>query len=186
MDDRPVRLLGWVRADVTLGGEECDAIGALGSSFVRDSAKVGDAAYGHRRRCTIQRIVPGPASSALLLRLHGLCVAINDAAFGLDIGGILPPDYVEYSAGFGHFDWHSDYAYISAQRARKLTVIVQLSAPDDYEGGELHVFDSGPTSLPRERGAILAFPSFTPHRVTPVTRGLRRSLVLWATGPAFR
>jgi PKHD-type hydroxylase len=64
---------------------------------------------------------------------------------------------------------------------------VQLSAPEDYDGGQLELRDGDEiVSGPRDAGTIVAFPSWVIHRVTPVTRGLRRSLVVWVGGPPFR
>ena len=79
---------------------------------------------------------------------------------------------------------------------RKLSVTVSLSDPEDYEGGELE-FDLRNTGqintseiinckeiLPR--GSIVVFPSYTWHRVSPVTKGTRLSLVQWNLGPGFK
>ena len=64
---------------------------------------------------------------------------------------------------------------------------IQLSDSDDYEGGDLELmFREEPVKLDRTRGTLVAFPSFMLHRVTPVTRGTRWSLVAWITGPRWR
>lgn len=87
----------------------------------------------------------------------------------------------------GHFDWHSDTGEGRLAGKRKLTFVAQLSAPEDYEGGALELNPNGTIqSLPRDQGAAVLFPSFTLHRVTPVTAGIRRSLTLWVHGPGFR
>jgi len=68
-------------------------------------------------------------------------------------------------------------------RMRKLSLSVFLSDPSTYEGGN---FEFQNTSIPfKEKGSIIVFPSFLLHRVTPVTSGIRYSLVNWFTGPAF-
>jgi PKHD-type hydroxylase len=72
-------------------------------------------------------------------------------------------------------------------RRRKLTFVVQLSAPDDYDGGTLETNADGIVrQASRAVGSALMFPSFVLHRVAPVTRGERYSLTLWSHGPAFR
>ena len=73
-----------------------------------------------------------------------------------------------------------------SQSARKLSLSVQLSDGADYDGGDLRF--PGPTDepAPRERGALIAFPSFVTHRVEPVTRAERLSLVSWISGRPFR
>lgn len=87
----------------------------------------------------------------------------------------------------GGFDWHSDVGDGPLARRRKLTVVVQLSDPADYEGGALEINGDGrPVAAARAQGDAIAFPAFALHRVAPVTKGVRWSLTLWAHGPAFR
>ena len=63
---------------------------------------------------------------------------------------------------------------------------MQLSDPADYVGGALQITSGDrPSDMPRDQGALVAFPSYMIHRVTPVTRGRRRSLVGWIGGPPF-
>ena len=70
---------------------------------------------------------------------------------------------------------------------RKISITVQLSDPSEYEGGDLQIkINAGQSDTPKGLGNVVIFPSYLLHRVTPVTKGLRRSLVLWITGPAFK
>lgn len=87
----------------------------------------------------------------------------------------------------GHYDWHQDSSP-NTDIPRKLSVVLQLSSPDDYEGGELELKTGGKTDhkIIRKKGFITAFPSYQLHRVTPVTSGTRISLVAWVGGPKFR
>jgi PKHD-type hydroxylase len=88
----------------------------------------------------------------------------------------------------GHYTWHVDDSGDSNQRApRKLSMVIQLSDPSEYEGGELQL-QIGPdiTKVDKAKGLVAAFPSYTLHRATPVTKGIRKTLVVWITGPAFR
>lgn len=83
----------------------------------------------------------------------------------------------------GHYDWHLDMGPDKARR--KLSLVCQLSDPAEYEGGELQI-NNGQVLVPeKEKGTVILFPSYLLHRVTPVTKGVRRSLVLWIEGPAF-
>jgi PKHD-type hydroxylase len=85
----------------------------------------------------------------------------------------------------GHYNWHID-AGGEGRPPRKMSLVLQLSDPADYDDGELQVMtSSNPTSVTKQRGLIAAFPSYVLHRVTPVTCGIRKSLVIWVTGPAF-
>ena len=78
-------------------------------------------------------------------------------------------------------------------KVRKLSLTINLSDPNDYEGGDLK-FDHGPHELNRfttckeirPQGSCVVFPSFTFHQVTPVTKGTRYSLVLWTLGYPFK
>jgi PKHD-type hydroxylase len=89
--------------------------------------------------------------------------------------------------GAGHFDWHSDIGAGALAARRKLTIVVQLSDPADYAGGQLQLQpDSNLRVAETAQGTATIFPSFVLHRVTPVTVGVRWSLTLWAHGPAFR
>jgi PKHD-type hydroxylase len=70
---------------------------------------------------------------------------------------------------------------------RKISITVQLSDPNDYEGGVLEL-NVGNTivQMPKEKGCAVLFPSYILHRVTPVTKGIRKSLVLWVGGTTFK
>ena len=78
-------------------------------------------------------------------------------------------------------------------KIRKLSVTISLNNPDEYEGGNLQ-FDLGPHREDRfytceeirPKGSVIVFPSHIPHQVTPITRGVRYSLVCWSLGPPFR
>ena len=64
---------------------------------------------------------------------------------------------------------------------------MQLSSPDEYEGGDLEInIGSTPLKVKKQKGHIAIFPSFLLHRVSPVTKGLRKSLVWWVGGSQFR
>ena len=96
-------------------------------------------------------------------------------------------EYIQYtvynSDDQGYYDWHIDMGPDKARR--KLSLVCQLSDPSEYEGGELQI-NSGRILIPeKEKGTVILFPSYILHRVTPVTKGTRRSLVLWIEGPAF-
>ena len=97
--------------------------------------------------------------------------------------------FTEYHESYtGHYGWHFDVGPNSRSCIRKLSIVVQLSNPDDYEGGDLEFSMDNDSILkaPRSQGSIIIFPSYLRHRVTPVTKGTRRSLVTWISGPPFR
>lgn len=98
-----------------------------------------------------------------------------------------PLKFMEYSSEYNAFvKMHTDLGHFGVTKYRKLTVIVQLSDGDDYDGGNLVIQNYETLQvMPRKRGTIIIFPSFLLHRVEPVTRGIRNSLVTFAYGPPF-
>ena len=92
--------------------------------------------------------------------------------------------YTEYLEGGGHYDWHLDCGH-GIQAQRKISITVQLN--DDYEGGELQLWrGQEPVTAMKNKGTVVIFPSYMLHRVTPVTKGTRNSLVLWIGGDHYR
>ena len=87
------------------------------------------------------------------------------------------------------YGWHSDYG-TSADKGltRKLSMSIILSDPEEYSGGKLQFIDyqGKVQNVDKTRGTVVVFDSRTPHRVTPVLRGQRISLVAWMTGPKLR
>jgi PKHD-type hydroxylase len=84
----------------------------------------------------------------------------------------------------GMYGWHQDYG---GNISRKLSMVVQLTDPSEYEGGNLQVFASDPPkNVRKQRGLIAVFPAYMVHQVTPVTQGSRQSLVAWVSGPTFK
>ena len=116
----------------------------------------------------------------------------NKKCFGFDIsGGLDSVQFTNYDKEYeGHYDWHPDM-FVPSKTAytRKLSIIIQLSDPKDYEGGNLLFRDNlklPDASKMRQRGAIIVFPSFLDHKVTKVVEGHRQSLVGWIEGPSWR
>lgn len=121
--------------------------------------------------------------------LYSYVCQANRSAFGVDVTHVGDIQYTEYDAEEGgHYDWHQDVHWfdeISFQR--KLSIVVQLSDPVEYEGGDF-VF-KGLEPLPddfKRKGSVLVFPSYLEHKVETVTKGKRRSLVAWFEGPRWR
>lgn len=110
---------------------------------------------------------------------------VNADKWNFDLWGFLDSlQYTVYRAG-DEFGWHVDCG--PKLPPRKLSVSVQLSDPSEYEGGDLQLQVSETIeTAPREKGTVVIFPSFIMHRVTPVTKGVRRALVAWIAGPAFK
>lgn len=127
-------------------------------------------------------------SDFLFNKLGYIARSLNGQFFGFDLYGFGEPmQYTVYhSEGNNHYDWHMDKG-MKNHSPRKLSMVLQLSDPNEYEGGELEIFVSNETiKLEKRKGLVWAFPSYIMHRVTPVTKGIRKSLVVWITGPKFR
>jgi len=98
--------------------------------------------------------------------------------------------FAEYKAGLtdkdhGNYDWHMDFGTGDAS-TRKLSMTIQLSDEDSYEGGDLEfMMHRNIIKAPRKKGSVIFFPSYLTHRVTKVTSGKRNSLVTWFHGPTF-
>lgn len=180
-----VTLRGLVAAR-RLDDSECDRVVAAARSFpVNPTQVVGDVHLRQFRMGEMRKVMPSTDEAKWVYdQLLTLAAEENATRFRLRLEGITrPPEYVEYTPGNGHFDWHDDYSHEGESSPRKLTVIFQLSAGDEYEGGDFQSWGVPIETLSRERGSVLLLPSFVPHRVTPVTRGRRRVLVAWIAGP---
>lgn len=168
--------------------QELDHIVAIGDSLALEEGRIGDGDQ-LRSKVRISRKAPFPnmpATAAIYRKMEAFARKVNAEVYQYDLSGfseLFQYAVYEGSAG-GHYDWHFDNALTKV--VRKLSFSLQLSEPDSYEGGELEIYNGALTPAPRERGALIAFPSYALHRVTPVTRGTRRSLVIWMTGPRFR
>ena len=94
--------------------------------------------------------------------------------------------FTEYPVG-GFYDWHMDCDVYMAHEppVRKISMTILLSHEDQFEGGDLELMAPGKKAKLRQGHAIM-FASFLNHRVAPVTRGVRQSLVMWFGGTPFR
>ena len=69
---------------------------------------------------------------------------------------------------------------------RKLSAVLLLTDPSEFEGGVLQIFTSvQPQDVPLKKGSIVFFPSFFLHRVTQLTKGKRQTLVVWLGGDHY-
>jgi PKHD-type hydroxylase len=128
-------------------------------------------------------------TEALYQRMESAVLRLNAELFRFELTGLTTMQYAVYRQDeAGYFDWHNDYGRYRGDPGappRKITMSLQLS--DDYEGCDLEIRAGHPVDVaPRERGVLVAFRANALHRVTPITRGTRKSLVIWAAGPEFR
>lgn len=151
---------------------------------------VGDERYDEDTRVTKVSWIERTAETARFYdRIQETILYLNSQFFQYDLTKLAPLQHVVYQASEqGHLEWHIDYAKESAQNDfRKLSLSIQLSDPSEYEGGELQAQTRGKIAVaPNRFGTVIAFPSFILHRVTPVTAGVRKAVVIWVLGPDFR
>ena len=111
----------------------------------------------------------------------------NGNHFGFDGMQITEmAQYTEYPSG-GFYDWHmdSDVNFVHEPTVRKISMTCLLSHESEFEGGELEI-EKEENKVKLVQGQAIFFASFIRHRVAPVTKGVRKSLVMWFGGPPLR
>ncbi|MEC3859657.1 2OG-Fe(II) oxygenase [Mesobacterium sp. TK19101] len=154
-----------------------------------DARLVGQTRDHNLRRADLVWLDDVPGTDWVMGRIIDVVREANRAVYGFDLNEFAESAQVaRYGAEReGHFTWHSDVGEGALARKRKLTMVVQLSEPDTYDGGVLQVMPSSSTlDAPKAQGTATLFPAYLLHRVSPVTQGERFSLTIWAHGPAFR
>ena len=115
---------------------------------------------------------------------------VNANFFHFNLTGCYEPAQLTFynSNVQNHYNWHVDLSPSDKGSPRKLSMSLLLSDPSEFEGGQLEIKDSNdqPLTMQQAKGRAIFFPSYTLHRVTPVTQGIRKSLVLWVGGPEFK
>lgn len=138
------------------------------------------------RRSKVTFIAPDDQNQWIYQKLASVAVQSNNERYGFDIHGFHHGlQLARYGEG-DFFDWHLDFGPGQTSN-RKLSISVQLSDSDEYEGGDLQfMINQKIVNAPRAKGTIVVFPSFIIHRVTPITKGERQSIVGWLAGPPYR
>ena len=122
-------------------------------------------------------------------KLNFVIQAANERFYNFNLNGYAEFQYTTYDAN-GRYDWHTDMSfgqkYGNDAEPRKLSLSLALN--DNFEGGEFQINngkEETAVTVPMHKGRVVLFPSFMIHRVTPVTKGVRKSLVVWVLGPKF-
>lgn len=140
------------------------------------------------RRCRFHLFAITDDTRWLYEKMARYLFQVNREHFDYELSSLTQIQYTEYSPEYnGQFRDHLDWAPNTVQ-PRKLSMTIQLSDGDTYEGGDvqLKLTSDVPHIASRKKSDAIIFPSFVLHGVTPVTRGTRRALVVWADGPPFR
>jgi PKHD-type hydroxylase len=135
------------------------------------------------RKSSAAFVFPNESTNWVFERLRKTIREINDSVYGFVVSEFREGfQFTRYEVG----EYYGPHFDIGPGRLteRKLSLTVQLSAPDEYTGGELVVYPE--FVAPKEQGTMTVFPSFMCHNVNPVTTGVRYSLVSWLAGPQFK
>jgi PKHD-type hydroxylase len=169
--------------------EECDKIIALAEALPKQAGTtVGqlEEVVSDYRKSFISWVPQEPEYFWLYDKITNMAQIANSSMWNYDIWGYDDDlQYTRYYDDGGHYDWHADLG--PGISNRKLSCVIQLSDPEDYEGGDLQLNPGGGvTTIPKKRGQVTFFSSFVLHRVTPVVSGTRISLVTWLAGANLR
>jgi PKHD-type hydroxylase len=179
----------WATWKDAFSDSEIAAIIELGEARRQDSATInGDKLDETVRKTKVSWIEQNDATVWLYDKMGFIARQLNGSHYDFDLSGFGESfQYTVYNEEGSHYDWHMDKGVIGTLPPRKLSLVLQLSDPTEYEGGDLLLL-YGKEAVPMERakGLVVGFPSWILHKVTPITKGTRRSLVVWTSGPKFR
>ncbi|WP_439137896.1 2OG-Fe(II) oxygenase [Roseicyclus sp.] len=176
-------------SDAFSGADCARLLDTITTAPARDAGLVRQARDHNLRRADLVWLDDVADTAWVMDRVIELVRMANRDLFDFDITDFAEsPQVARYGAEReGHFGWHSDVGEGRLAERRKLTIVVQLSEPDAYRGGDLEVMPGANIiAADRTRGTATLFPSFVLHRVTPVMTGERHSLTVWCHGAPFR
>lgn len=173
--------------------EECDLIIQTGELFEFMKAGIGEGpgvVDEDTRKTNITWIEPYDEHKWLFEKFNEIVAKVNFDKFQLDLRRFDGFQYSKYEEG-GHYKWHKDLSLMPNHGLyRKLSIVLMLSDPSEYEGGDLLLCTSGNLENIEhhrlEKGDIAFFYSTTPHKVEPVTKGTRLTLVTWCLGDKLK
>jgi PKHD-type hydroxylase len=120
-------------------------------------------------------------------RVTDIVLNLNERFFKFDLFGLNEGfQFTNYESPSGKYGKHVDRGMNIP--VRKLSISIQLTDPEEYEGGELKLYDGEEEGvlMDKTQGTLILFPSYVLHEVMPVTKGTRNSLVTWVTGKQFK
>ena len=167
--------------------DECDLIvETYSKKHLQKGATVKDSSVA--RKSKIIFIESNQENEWIYRRLFEFAFEFNKEKYKFNMEGSFfqPIQFTKYEEG-DYYGWHVDNGPSPQTCIRKLSISVQLSDPDTYQGGQLQIGNSDEyLEIPlQDKGSATIFPSFLRHQVTKVTKGTRCSLVVWAAGVPF-
>ena len=173
--------------------EQCQNIIDMGHKQQAQKAKVGNkdgkqGAHDTKKRITTIGWIPFKAMPEMYAIIERTMLQVNGNHFGYEGMQLTEPaQFTEYPKG-GFYDWHMD-AEVNCHYeppVRKISMTLLLSDPSEFKGGELQFMDKNRAINHLKQGQAIFFASFLRHRIAPVKKGIRRSLVMWFGGPPLR
>jgi len=173
--------------------KQCQMIVNAGHQQKPEEAKVGggkDGKYDTKKRVTTISWIPFSQLPEMYKTIENQLSIVNLNHFGFD-GVTLtePAQFTEYPKG-GFYDWHMDlnaFGQDGQNPIRKISMTLLLSDPKDFTGGDLLFGELGNNKpTPLKQGQAIFFASFLRHKVAPVKKGIRRSMVMWFGGPPLK
>jgi|TARA_Y100000015_G_C2390880_1_gene90073 PKHD-type hydroxylase len=178
----------WAYTESIFSEEDCEKIIEQGKKAHLERATVFDPnlKIDTIRDSYVSWVYPNTELTVYYRRLTDVITELNNRFFKFDLYGFIEGlQFTYYKAPGGFYGKHLDRGLNGL--TRKLSFVIQLSDPAEYEGGELLLhLGAEPTKIKKKRGYMAVFPSYSLHEVTPVTKGERYSLVGWITGPQFK
>jgi len=175
--------------------EELDQILNLCKTLPLETGTIGnyETTVDDIRKSSVGWLTRNEDTEWIFSRYDGAVQRSNSCWFGLDLDPLRVIQFTVYDDAGGHYEWHWDMHTTPEAdnteviKQRKLSVVTQLNAPDEYDGGVFQVAPCGQLyDIERKKGLTYMFLSFVNHRVSPVTKGTRYSLVGWYEGPDWR
>jgi PKHD-type hydroxylase len=132
-----------------------------------------------------------PLFEGVFDELWKMAIQANSDFFNFHITKLDYMQFAEYDSSYnGNYKRHHDVFWMNndPKYHRKLSCVIQLTDPNDYDGGDLEIFSDSKIDATeiRTQGTVIFFPSFMEHQANPVTRGIRYSLTSWFDGPKWR
>ena len=180
-------------AEPVLTPKQCDELIKIGQSEPKINATIGTTDLDERYRKSIISWIPFAKALPIYQVLRQWMEVTNNNYFGFDTVQLSEQgQYAEYLEG-GFYNWHMDSNIRMAAMppVRKISMTLLLNDPKDYEGGDLEIFsgdslDSTMNKIKLQKGYAVFFASFLLHRVMPVIKGNRKSLVMWFSGTPLK
>jgi len=165
--------------------EECQTIISIAKNkgLIKGTTK---GAVKNVRDSKISWLYPTDGMDWVFRRVTDIVLNLNERFFKFDLFGLNEGfQFTNYEAPSGKYGKHVDRGM--NMPVRKLSISIQLTNPEKYEGGELYIYDDDKgTVMDKTQGTLILFPSYILHEVMPVTKGERNSLVTWVTGKQFK